>query len=247
MVEEATECRATPKKDDFYEDPSKALGCDMALYMSQFPQVYSGYDKRGIPLFFSKPGVLNIDAVDSITTLGGILKFHWFFMMHDFGGRLRAQKVDREGFARFEAVCILDLANLSISQLGSRTLAIIKEQAFIDSLCFPETMAKMVIINAPSFFAASWGIIKGYIDVRTASKVDVFSSRPKWEKKLRELCDEEQLPSDYGGTGPSTIDTLNAASPGDMKRLFTHVFYVRYVHLYDCCLSLCYCLFLSLF
>jgi len=227
MVQEATECRATPKADDFYEEPSKALGCDMALYMAQFPQVYSGYDKRGIPLFFSKPGVLNIDAVDSITTLDGILKFHWFFMMHDFGGRLRAQKVHREGFARFEAVCILDLANLSISQLGSRTLAIIKEQAFIDSLCFPETMAKMVIINAPTFFAATWSIIKGYIDARTSSKVDVYSSRSKWEKKLKELAEEDQIPSDYGGTGPSTIDTMNEASPGDMKRLFTHPFYVR--------------------
>jgi hypothetical protein len=227
MVEEATECRKDPKNAEFFKDPSKALGCDMALYMAQFPQIYSGFDKRGIPLFFSKPGVLNIDAVDCITTLDGILKFHWHFMVHDFGDRLRSQKTDREGFCRFEAVCILDLAHLSVSQLGSRTLAIIKEQAFIDSLCFPETMSQMVIINAPTFFSASWAIIKGYIDARTAAKVSVYSSRTKWEKKLNELCDEAQLPSDYGGTGPSTIDTMEAASPGAMKRLFTHCMYVR--------------------
>ena len=227
MVEEATVCRKDPKAADFFEDPSKALGCDMALYMAQFPQIYSGFDKRGIPLFFSKPGVLNIDAVECIKTLDGILKFHWFFMVHDFGGRLRSQKADRPGFNRFEAVCILDLAHLSISQLGSRTLAIIKEQAFIDSLCFPETMSQMVIINAPTFFAASWSIIKGYLDARTAAKVSVYASRTKWEKKLLELCDEDQLPSDYGGKGPSTIETLEAASPGKMKRLFTHCMYVR--------------------
>jgi len=227
MIEEATECRAQAKKDEFYLDPSKALGCDMALYMAQFPQVYSGFDKRGIPLFFSKPGVLNIDAVDSITTLDGILKFHWYYMMHDFAQRLQSQKADRKGFVRFEAVSILDLSNLSVSQLGSRTLAIIKEQARIDSLCFPETMAKMVIVNAPTFFSATWSIIKGYIDARTASKVDVISSRTKWEKKLKELVDDDQLPSDYGGTGPSTVDTINNASPGDMKRLFSHCMYVR--------------------
>jgi CRAL/TRIO domain len=227
MVEEATECRKDPKGSDFFKDPAQALGCDMALYMSQFPQLYSGYDKRGIPLFFSKPGVLNVDAVDCITTLDGIIKFHWFFMVHDFGERLRSQKAKEPDFNRFEAVCVLDLANLSISQLGSRTLAIIKEQAFIDSLCFPETMAQMIIINAPSFFSASWSIIKGYIDARTAAKVSVFSNRTKWEKKLLEICDVDQLPSDYGGTGPSTISTLDAASPGNMKRLFTHCMYVR--------------------
>lgn len=227
MVEEATECRSQAKKDEFYKDPSEALGCDMALYMAQFPQLYQGYDKRGIPVFYSKPGLLNIDAVDSITTLDGILKFHWFFMMHDFAGRLVGQKAEREGFHRFEAVSILDLQNLSVSQLGSRTMAIIKEQAFIDSLCFPETMAKMIIVNAPTFFSATWSIIKGYLDARTSSKIDVYSSRKKWEKALLEYIAPEELPSDYGGTAPSTLETLEKASPGNMKRLFTHCFYVR--------------------
>jgi hypothetical protein len=227
MVEEATECRAEAKSTEFYKDPKKALGCDMALYMAQFPQLYSGYDKNGIPLFFSKPGVLNIDAVECITTLDGILKFHWFFMMHDFGDLLRAQKKNREGFHRFEAVCVLDLAKLSVTQLGSRTMAIIKEQAAIDSLCFPETMSRMVIINAPTFFSATWRIIKGWIDPRTAAKVDVISSRSSWEKRLKELAPIDQIPSDYGGAGPSTVETLNAASPGDMKRLYTEVLYVR--------------------
>lgn len=227
MIEEATECRAVAKKDGFYPDPKLALGCDLNLYFAQFPQLYSGVAKNGAPLFISKPGVLNIDAVECLTTLDGILKLHWFIMMHDFGDRLRAQKKETEDFKRFECVCVLDLAKLSTSQLSSRTLAIIKEQAAIDSLCFPETMSKMVIVNAPMFFSATWGIIKGWLDPRTANKISVISSRSSWEKKLKELVDVDQLPSDYGGTGPDTVKTLNAQSPGDMKRLYTEVMYVR--------------------
>mmetsp|Transcript_23769 Transcript_23769/g.35961 ORF Transcript_23769/g.35961 Transcript_23769/m.35961 type:complete len:434 (+) Transcript_23769:175-1476(+) len=227
MVDEAMECRAEAKKNEFYLDPKLALGCDMALYMAQFPQVYSGYDKNGIPLFFSKPAKMNIDAVEAITTLQGIIKFHWHYMMIDFGERLRAQKADVEGFHRFECVCVMDLSGLAISQLGSRTLAVTKEQAFIDSLCFPETMNRMVIVNAPSFFSATWKIIKTFIDGRTAGKVDVISSRKKAEERLLELADADQLPSDYGGTGPSTEETLNSQAPGDMKRLYTEVMYIR--------------------
>lgn len=233
MVDQAMECRAEAKKEDFYLDPKLALGCDMALYMKQFPQVYSGYDKNGIPLFFSKPAKMNIDALEAITTLQGIIKFHWHYMMIDFGQRLRQQKAEKEGFHRFECVCVMDLSGLSVSQLNSRTLAVTKEQATIDSLCFPETMNRMVIINAPSFFSATWSVIKGFIDARTVGKVDVISSKKKGEARLLELADADQLPSDYGGTAPSTEETLNAASPGDMKRLYTEVMYVRVRFLQD--------------
>jgi len=227
MVEEATECREESMKHNFYEDPKEALGCDMALYMAQYPQVYTGHSKNGIPLFFSKPAKINMDALDIITTLEGIVKFHWFYQMHDFGNLLRDQKQNREGFNRFECFIIMDLGGLSVTQLNSRVMSVIKEQSFIDSLCFPETMNRMVIINAPSFFSATWSVIKGFIDARTSGKVDVIASRKSWEKRLKEFIDDDQLPSDYGGTAPSTTEVMDKASPGDMKRLFSEFMYVR--------------------
>lgn len=231
MITEATALRADAKTSDFYPDPKAALGCDANVYFAQFPQLYTGFAKNGAPLFISKAGVLNVDAVECITTLDGILKFHWYIMMHDFGDRLRAQKKENDKFKRFECVIVLDLAHLTTTQLGSRALAIIKEQSKIDSLCFPETMSKMVIVNAPVFFAASWRLIKGWLDPRTTSKIDVISSRTSWEKKLKEFIDDDQLPEDYGGSGPNTTETLDSTAPGDMKRLRTVVMYLRYVYI----------------
>lgn len=227
MIEEATETRAEAKRQGFFPDPKAALGCDISLYFAQFPQLYSGFAKNGAPLFISKPGVLNVDAVEQITTLEGILEFHWYIMMHDFGDRLRKRKESDPNFKRFECVCVLDLENLTTSQLTSRSLAIIKTQAAVDSICFPETMNKMIIINGPMFFSATWSLIKGWLDPRTASKIDVISSRSKWEKRLLELVDAESLPRDYGGQGPDTKTTLASQQPGDMKRLSTEVMYVR--------------------
>merc|ERR1712029_1154349 len=98
------------------------------------------------------------------------------------------------------------------SQVNSKSLAIVKEQSAVDSLCFPETMNKMYIINAPRFFSATWGLIKGWLDARTANKVEVISNRKQWEKALLEYVDAQQLPSDYGGTGPYTQDTIEKES-----------------------------------
>eukprot|EP00560_Eucampia_antarctica_P003361 CAMPEP_0197832262 /NCGR_PEP_ID=MMETSP1437-20131217/13961_1 /TAXON_ID=49252 ORGANISM="Eucampia antarctica, Strain CCMP1452" /NCGR_SAMPLE_ID=MMETSP1437 /ASSEMBLY_ACC=CAM_ASM_001096 /LENGTH=439 /DNA_ID=CAMNT_0043435543 /DNA_START=74 /DNA_END=1393 /DNA_ORIENTATION=+ len=229
MVEEAVECRASAKADDFYPDGFQALGCDTAIYLAQFPQMYTGKAKTGCPLFISKPGVLQSDALECITTMEGILKFHWHVMVHDYGNRLRQYKEANPSFCRFESFCILDLAHLSMQQLTSTCLDIVKKQSFIDSLCFPETMNKMIIINAPRFFSLTWKVIKGWIDVRTANKVELYSSKSVATKRLLELVDKNELPSDYGGTGPTTdaIMAEQAANGSGVERVETHMMHIR--------------------
>jgi hypothetical protein len=228
MVEEATETRKEAKSKDFYPDPKEALGCDMATYFAQYPQLYSGFAKNGAPVFISKPGVLNVDAVECITTLEGIVNFHWYIMQRDFAERLRAQKAKVPGFKRFECVCILDLEHLTLSQLTSRALTIIKEQAAIDSICFPETMCKMYIVNGPRFFGATWKLIRGWLDPRTAGKIEVISDRKKWTEKLLDVVEADQLPEDYGGKGPNTQTTIeNDNFAGKLKRMHTEVLYLR--------------------
>ena len=106
-------------------------------------------------------------------------------------------------------------------------MAIVKEQAAIDSICFPETMSKMLIVNAPSYFAATWRVIKGWLDARTAAKIEVISNRSTMVKRLLEFIDADQLPSDYGGTGPDTNATLNEGLKGDFSRMETKMLYLR--------------------
>lgn len=84
MIEEATEVRADARNHDFYPDPVQALGCEPSVFMAQYPQLYHGHAKNGCPVFISKPGVLNCDGMECITTLDGILKFHWHVMMVSF-------------------------------------------------------------------------------------------------------------------------------------------------------------------
>jgi hypothetical protein len=101
MVEEATQVRKSAKDKDFYPNPVDALGVDENLFFSQYPQLYHGVAKNGAPVFISKPGILNVDGMECITTLDGIIKFHWYVMMHDFANRLREQKKKNPEFKRY--------------------------------------------------------------------------------------------------------------------------------------------------
>lgn len=100
MVEEASQTRADAKAHDFYPNPVDALGCEARLFFAQYPQLYTGFAKNGAILFISKPGILNVDGMECITSLDGILKFHWHIMMHDFAQRLRAQKAKNPDFKK---------------------------------------------------------------------------------------------------------------------------------------------------
>lgn len=227
MIEEATEVRAEARKHEFYPDPVQALGCEPSVFMAQYPQLYHGHAKNGCPVFISKPGVLNVDGMECITTLDGILKFHWHVMMHDYKQRLLNHKEAHPDFSNFQCVCVIDLDHLSSSQLSQRALSIVKTQTAIDSVCFPETMNKTLVINAPRFFSLTWNIIKGWIDPRTAGKIELISSRKSWEARLRELVDVDQLPSDYGGKGTATTETLAKEAPEGVKGQQHEMVHVR--------------------
>jgi hypothetical protein len=116
---------------------------------------------------------------------------------------------------------------LTTAQLTSRALAIIKEQSAIDSVCFPETMHKMLILNSPTFFSATWRIIKGWLDPRTANKIEVISNTAAGQKRLLELVDAELLPSDYGGKAKDTVTTMDESGPGLADKVTTKMMYIR--------------------
>lgn len=230
MVEEAVVCRRKHYQRNFYTAAKDALGTELSIYVAQYPQLYTGMSKRGNPLFFSKPGVLNVSGLECITTIEGILRYHWHEMINSFGGQLQ-KNTKQYNLKRFECICVIDLSNLSSSQVTKRALNIVKIQSEIDSLCFPETLSRLIVVNAPGFFSLTWKMIRNWVDARTANKVEIYSSKLKSDQRLRELVDINQLPSDYGGTAISTRTLLETEvlqnENKHMKKLISKVLPLR--------------------
>ncbi|KAK7682343.1 hypothetical protein QCA50_014548 [Cerrena zonata] len=91
---------------------------------------------------------------------------------------------------------IVDLKGFSLSQFWQmKNLA--KQSFQISQDYFPETMAKLAIVNAPSSFTTIWSFIKPWLAKETAQKVDILGS--DYQKVLLELVDAENLPASLGG------------------------------------------------
>ena len=70
----------------------------------------------------------------------------------------------------------------------------------ITSDYYPETMYKMFIINAPSFFTFLWGFCKGLVNEKTREKIHIYSKPSQWKPALQEHIDDDKLPEVFGGS-----------------------------------------------
>jgi len=95
---------------------------------------------------------------------------------------------------------ILDLSGFGLAQCGQKTMDQVKLYITTDNTCYPETLGTMLVINAPYLISSVWGMIKGWLDPRTVTKIEIISSTEASMKRLKELIDSDHLPRRYGGT-----------------------------------------------
>lgn len=220
MVKEAVAERTVgedaPANHNFYPSAKEALGVEESIYKTQYPQVFSGATTMdGKVLFFSKPGRVNIHGLELVSTPDGVNRYQWNVMAHTFASVLRDTAARDPSFVRYQSCVIMDLQGLSRATCNSRVLAIVQHQSRVDALCFPEILGKCLIINAPSFFSLIWSIIRRWLDPRTASKIEIYSSKSKAERRLAELISQEHLPREYGGSAPTVEEMIVQQGSGD--------------------------------
>ncbi|KAH9933105.1 CRAL/TRIO domain-containing protein [Epithele typhae] len=91
---------------------------------------------------------------------------------------------------------IVDLSGFGISQFWQMK-DYARSSFQVSQDYFPETVARLAIVNAPRGFAAIWNVMKPWIAKETAAKVAIMGS--DYKSKLLELVDDDALPARLGG------------------------------------------------
>ncbi|MEW5299737.1 MAG: hypothetical protein WDW36_002722 [Sanguina aurantia] len=166
-------------------------------FIASFPQGYHKVDKQGRPIYYQIMGKLNLPELMTITTEERLLKFH-------------VQEYERATRVILPVCCklfakpidttfgILDVKGVGMSHLSSEVKRLLGIITKIDSNNYPETMGHMCIINAPGIFRLMWSIIKGTLDPRTQSKIEILG--PNYKEGLLRWIDEENIPEWMGGS-----------------------------------------------
>lgn len=211
LLDEAKPHYIEAKKHDFYPNLEESLGFSRAVFLSQYPEVFCGSARNGCPVMYMKLGGIQPEGIKCLVSIKDADKFFWNGMKHCYPGCIEEGRRVNPNFVRTENMTIYDLEGVSRSQVTSDTLEMIKVGGRVMT-AFPETLHCLVIINAPSWFGLVWSGVRKFIDPRTASKIEVFTNSKRGIARMRELIDNSQIPSDYGGTGPSLAEAASGVS-----------------------------------
>lgn len=91
---------------------------------------------------------------------------------------------------------IVDLAGLTLSTAFSFR-GHLQESSKLATANYPETLHRIAVVNAPSFFSTIWRWIKGWFDEGTRTKIFILD---KDMTPLKDIMHESDLPKQYGGT-----------------------------------------------
>lgn len=92
---------------------------------------------------------------------------------------------------------IVDISNVGLRQFWNLK-AHMQDASLLATAHYPETLDRIFLIGAPSFFPTVWGWVKRWFDPITVSKIFILSAA-EVKPTLLQYMDEENIPIKYGG------------------------------------------------
>ncbi|PBP17680.1 cellular retinaldehyde-binding/triple function protein [Diplocarpon rosae] len=92
---------------------------------------------------------------------------------------------------------IVDISGVGLKQFWNLR-AHMQDASTLATAHYPETLDRIFIIGAPSFFPTVWGWVKKWFDPITTSKIFILSSHDT-QKTLESFIDPANIPVKYGG------------------------------------------------
>ncbi|ORX37620.1 CRAL-TRIO domain-containing protein [Kockovaella imperatae] len=180
-----------------------------------YPQWVGRRDKRGFPVYVFEVGHLDPSEVSATDKSKSLKKFesgHGDSSAHML--RLISLYEHLVGFvspwctaeptrpyaktaAMTQSCNIIDVSDLGIRKAYSLR-SHLQDSSALSTKHYPETLDKIFVIGAPSFFDTLWSWIKNWLDPVVASKVFILPSKDLFAK-LSEHIDPENIPKKYGG------------------------------------------------
>eukprot|EP00252_Welwitschia_mirabilis_P003905 TRINITY_DN1399_c0_g1_i4.p1 TRINITY_DN1399_c0_g1~~TRINITY_DN1399_c0_g1_i4.p1 ORF type:complete len:641 (+),score=129.41 TRINITY_DN1399_c0_g1_i4:317-2239(+) len=162
-----------------------------------YPHGFHGVDKEGRPIYIERIGMVDPQRLMQITTMEDYLKYHVQELEKTLNIRFPACSIATKQHIE-STTAILDVTGVGIRSLNKAARDLIIEVQKIDGENYPEILNTMFIVNAGTGFKLLWSIVKGFLDPRTALKINVLDS--DYQSELLKFIDASQLPEFLGGT-----------------------------------------------
>ncbi|KAI9152159.1 phosphatidylinositol transporter [Paramyrothecium foliicola] len=195
-----------------------------------YPQWTGRRDRRGIPLYVYEVRTLDSKTVSEYEKLGanktfsdaktdgktpsGLLRlFALYENLTRFNMPFCTQLTDRE---HPEVPITMSTNIVDISGVGLKQFWNLKSHmqaaSTLATAHYPETLDRIFIIGAPSFFGTVWGWIKRWFDPNTVSKIFILNPNEVMPT-LEAFIEPRNIPKRYGGELDYEFGSLASTDP----------------------------------
>ncbi|KAI6810424.1 CRAL/TRIO domain-containing protein [Hortaea werneckii] len=112
---------------------------------------------------------------------------------------------------------VVDLSNVGITKFWSLRNHM-SDASQLATAHYPETLDRIFVVGAPSFFPTVWEYAKRWFDPITVSKIFILSEK-NMRSTLEQYVDLDNLPKKYGGNLDWEFGDMPALDPGIVKAL----------------------------
>lgn len=188
-------------------DPPRV--CDTALRLqSLYPHCMCGYDRGGRPVRIECMGRVDVAELYKHCTEEQICRYH-VWQQEEVVRRFLPACNQRTGLFHEKVTVVMDMTSARLRDL-TRADARLHIKNFITTLSdyYPETLHKMVIVNAPSVLSMAWDFVSPMVDEATKAKIKIAPPGLRTHCVLHELMHPSQLPRFLGGERLTPLDLL---------------------------------------
>lgn len=196
----------------------------------QYPQWTGRRDRRGIPLYVFEIAKLDSKTIidyeragakstfseaktDGKTAPGLLRLFALYENLTRFVQPLCTQLTDRE---QPEVPITMSTNIVDVSGVGLKQFWNLKGHmqaaSQLATAHYPETLDRIFIVGAPSFFSTVWGWIKRWFDPITVSKIFILAPH-EVQSTLEKYIEPCNIPSSYGGELDFHFGTSSPSDP----------------------------------
>lgn len=178
-----------------------------------------GYDREGHPLFIERMGAAHMPSLRALTNVDEYVQHHIWICEQ---AMLRCnEQSERLGRPVCKVTWICDMAGLGMQHRHG--LDFFGGASAVDERYYPETLCRVLIVNAPWVFPTIYGLAKPMIDPETRTKILILGQ--DWKKQIQKYIAPDQLPQEYGGTAaynvpePAHHEVLTEVQDLDLTKL----------------------------
>lgn len=153
-------------------------------------------------VYYEKPGKVEMDV---LTKIGMKVVQHFVMFTCEWNYTYMSPH------ERDKVVNVIDVSEVRLTNIRGNTLEFFKFIASLSQDHYPERAAVIIVINAPTWFAMIWRVVKPLINEATQQKIRILNSKETL-KGLTEFVPLEEIPDCYGGACKGIFDQPNTTS-----------------------------------